>query len=168
MSGVLIERWRAHLRQRGYSPTSIKSAEDGGAEGLLLLTGYSGVAAGVAFGRVKLSYGRVEQLPRALSAREIAEAPLTGPNNNSSAVALVMTGASRLDSVRASSARISSPPESALVDLLFARVCASAKRRPSRQDFFVRESVFRVKGKAGRDRLAVVVSRRRCASSGNT
>lgn len=68
LSGILVERWCAHLRQQGYSPTSIRRKM----VVLKVFCSYwvrKGSLRESPFWRVKLSYGRVEQLPRALSAR---------------------------------------------------------------------------------------------------
>src|ERR1043165_4303238 len=70
VSGALIERWCAQLRQREYSPTSIRRKM----VVLKVFCSYwvrKGSLRESPFWRVKLSYGRVEQLPRALSAREM-------------------------------------------------------------------------------------------------
>src|SRR5437588_543248 len=70
LGGALIERWAAHLRQRGYSPTSIRRK-------MVVLRVFCsywvrrGTLRESPFWRVKLSYGRVEQLPRSLSEREM-------------------------------------------------------------------------------------------------
>src|ERR1700749_1919413 len=70
VSGALIERWCAHLRREGYSPTSIRRK----VVVLRVFCSYwvrKGSLRESPFWRVKLSYGRVEQLPRALSAFEM-------------------------------------------------------------------------------------------------
>src|ERR1041385_6289539 len=70
LSGAVIERWCAHLRQHEYSPTSIRRKM----VVLKVFCSYwvrKGSLRESPFWRVKLSYGRVEQLPRALSSREM-------------------------------------------------------------------------------------------------
>src|ERR1043165_8604062 len=70
VGGTLIERWCAPLRREGYSPTSIRRKM----VVLKVFCSYwvrKGSLRESPFWRVKLSYGRVEQLPRALSAREM-------------------------------------------------------------------------------------------------
>jgi site-specific recombinase XerD len=111
------------------------------------------------FWRVKLSYGRVEQLPRALSAREMRKLLSQARRNNSYAAAVLNDeGAAPLGSLRVSSPEYRSLRNLALVDLLFATgLRVGEVSSLDVQDFFTRESVFRVKGKGGRDRLAVVV-----------
>ncbi|HEX7176996.1 MAG TPA: tyrosine-type recombinase/integrase [Pyrinomonadaceae bacterium] len=158
VSGALIERWCAHLHQRGYSPTSIRRKM----VVLKVFCSYwvrKGSLRESPFWRVKLSYGRVEQLPRALSAREMRKLLSQAKRNNSSTTAFLNNeGAARLDSFRASSPEYRSLRNLALVDLLFATgLRVGEVSSLDVQDFFMRESVFRVKGKGGRDRLAVVV-----------
>ena len=158
VSGALLERWCAHLRQLGYSPTSIRRKM----VVLRVFCSYwvrKGSLRESPFWRVRLSYGRVEQLPRALSAREMRKLLSQARRNNSSAVAVLKDeGAAPLNSLRASFLEYRSLRNLALVDLLFATgLRVGEVSSLNVQDFFVRESVFRVKGKGGRDRLAVIV-----------
>jgi integrase/recombinase XerD len=158
LSGVLIERWCAHLRQQGYSPTSIRRKM----VVLKVFCSYwvrKGSLRESPFWRVKLSYGRVEQLPRALSASEMRKLLSQARRNNSSATAVLNDeGPAPLASLRVSSPEYRALRNLALVDLLFATgLRVGEVSSLDVQDFFVRESVFRVKGKGGRDRLAVVV-----------
>jgi len=158
LSGALIERWCAHLRQKGYSPTSIRRK-------MVVLKVFCsywvrrGSLRESPFWRVKLSYGRVEQLPRALSAREMRRLLSQAKKNNSSASPVL----NEEETVSPSPAKVSSPEyrrlrNLALVDLLFATgLRVGEVSALDVHDFFVRESVFRVKGKGGRDRLAIVV-----------
>src|SRR6185503_8539071 len=66
LSGVLIEQWAADLRSKGYSPASMRRK-------IVVLKVFCsywlrrGVLNESPFWRVKLSLGRIEQLPRALS-----------------------------------------------------------------------------------------------------
>jgi integrase/recombinase XerD len=116
-----------------------------------------GVLSESPFWRVKLSFGRVVQLPRALSETEMRG--LLGQAKKSECLARVLQEA---DYTRAPSINISSKYRAlrnlALVDLLFAtgmRVGEASSL--NLEDFLVADSVFRVKGKGGRDRLAIVV-----------
>src|ERR1041384_3133167 len=83
VSGALIERWCANLRQRGYSPTSIRRK-------MVILRVFcsywvrKGALRESPFWRIRLSYGRVEQLPRALSAREMRKLLSQAKKNDSS------------------------------------------------------------------------------------
>jgi integrase/recombinase XerD len=158
LSGALIERWCAHLRQHEYSPTSIRRKM----VVLRVFCSYwvrKGSLRESPFWRVKLSYGRVEQLPRALSAREMRKLLSQAIKNNSSATAFLNDEESaQANSLRASSHEYRAFRNLALVDLLFATgLRVGEVSSLNVQDFFMRESVFKVKGKGGRDRLAVVV-----------
>jgi site-specific recombinase XerD len=157
VSGALIERWCGHLRHRAYSPTSVRRKM----AVLRVFCSYwvrRGSLRESPFWRVRLSYGRVEQLPRALSAREMRKLLTQAKKNNAVTTHFNVWGAATPALLSASSPEYRSLRNLALVDLLFAtglRVGEASSLNV--QDFFVRESVFRVKGKGGRDRLAVVV-----------
>jgi site-specific recombinase XerD len=158
VSGAMIERWCAHLRHHEYSPTSIRRKM----VVLKVFCSYwvrKGSLRESPLWRVKLSYGRVEQLPRALSAREMRKLLSQARKDNSSAGTLPHgRSATRFDPSRASSPEYRSLRNLALVDLLFATgLRVGEVSSLNVQDFFMRESVYRVKGKGGRDRLAVVV-----------
>jgi integrase/recombinase XerC len=145
VSGAVIERWCAHLRQREYSPTSIRRKM----VVLKVFCSYwvrKGSLRESPFWRVKLSYGRVEQLPRALSAREMRKLLSQARKNNSSARALPHDkSATRLDPLRASSPEYRSLRNLALVDLLFATgLRVGEVSSLDVRDFFMRESVYRV------------------------
>lgn len=154
VNGTLIERWCAHLRQQGYSPTSIRRKM----VALRVFCSYwvrKGTLRESPFWRVKLSYGRIEQLPRALSAREMRKLLSQARKNDSS---LDDGWEAPSPSLRASSSEYRALRNLALVDLLFATgLRVGEVSALDVQDFFAREAVFRVKGKGGRDRLAVVV-----------
>lgn len=157
VSGALIERWSAHLRQHSYSPASIRRK-------MVVLRVFCsywvrrGSLRESPFWRVKLSYGRVEQLPRALSASEMRKLLSQARRDDSLADAVLTgNGATPPASVKVSSPEYRSLRNLALVDLLFATgLRVGEVSSLNVQDFFVREAVFRVKGKGGRDRLAVV------------
>ena len=158
LSGALIERWCAHLRQQGYSPTSVRRK----IVTLRVFCSYwvrCGSLRESPFWRVKLSYGRVEQLPRALSACEMRKLLFQARKNDSSTAAVLNEeGAAPSAPIRVSSREYRRLRNLALVDLLFATgLRVGEVSSLDVQDFFVREAVFRVKGKGGRDRLAVVV-----------
>jgi len=154
LSGALIERWCAHLRRQGYSPASIRRKM----AVLRVFCSYwvrRGSLRESPFWRVKLSYGRGEQLPRALSTREVRKLLTQAKRNNSPAAVLNDVGAALL---AVSSSEYRALRNLALVDLLFATgLRVGEVSSLNVQDFFVRESVFRVRGKGGRDRLALVV-----------
>lgn len=158
VSGAMIERWCAHLRQRGYSPASIRRK-------IVVLKVFSsywvrkGALRESPFWRIKLSYGRVEQLPRALSAREMRRLLSQARKKNSLADVVLSDGSEVMTLLlRVSSPEYRSLRNLALVDLLFATgLRVGEVSALNVHDFFVREAVFRVKGKGGRDRLAVIV-----------
>jgi integrase/recombinase XerD len=157
LQGTLIEEWAAHLRNEGYSPASMRRK-------MVVLKVFCsywlrrGLLTESPFWRVKLSLGRIEQLPRALSEPEIKGL-------------LAQAGRSQLNDLRRKGAvlarsrasRSSSRPyrdlrNLALVDLLFAtgmRVGEVSALNVT--DFLVTELVFKVQGKGGRGRLAYVV-----------
>jgi integrase/recombinase XerD len=158
VGGAMIERWCAHLRREGYSPTSIRRKM----VVLKVFCSYwvrKGSLRESPFWRVKLSYGRAEQLPRALSAREMRKL-LSQARKHGAPAPTVLD--SMIETPPAS-LRVSSPEyralrNLALVDLLFATgLRVGEVSALNVQDFFVREAVFRVKGKGGRNRLALVV-----------
>jgi site-specific recombinase XerD len=158
VSGALVERWCAHLRKQGYSPTSIRRKT----VVLRVFCSYwvrKGSLRESPFWRVKLSYGRVEQLPQALSAREMRKLLSQARRSNSFAATFLNDErATSSDSLRASSSEYRALRNLALVDLLFATgLRVGEVSSLNVQDFLVRESVYRVRGKGGRDRLAVVV-----------
>lgn len=156
MNSVVIEHWAAHLRQDEYSPASIRRKI------VVLKVFFSywtrrGVLTESPFWRVKLSLGRIEQLPRALSENEMRALLAQAGQNHSS---------TNKQSEESISARSHVCPgyrtirNLALVDLLFAtgmRVGEMAALNLA--DFLVQEAVFRVQGKGGRDRLAFAVDK---------
>src|SRR5215470_18485185 len=70
VDGALIERWAAHLREKEYSPASIRRK----IVVLKVFCSYwvrKGELTESPFWRVKLSFGRIEQLPRTLTEGEM-------------------------------------------------------------------------------------------------
>src|SRR5881227_1001648 len=70
LDSSVIERWAAYLREEKYAPASIRRK----IVVLKVFCSYwvrKGVLAESPFWRVKLSFGRIEQLPRALTEREM-------------------------------------------------------------------------------------------------
>lgn len=110
------------------------------------------------FWRVKLSLGRIEQLPRALSETEIqsllAHAGRTQPGN----VRRKGPVLARSRSTRSSSRDYRDIRNLALLDLLFATgMRVGEVSSLNVDDFSVTELMFKVHGKGGRGRLAYVV-----------
>jgi integrase/recombinase XerD len=157
LRGVLIEGWAAHLRKEGYSPASMRRK-------MVVLKVFCSywvrraVLTESPFWRVKLSLGRIEQLPRALT--EVEMQGLLAYAGRRHDAELVPRKASVLAKGRSarSSREYRALRNLSLVDLLFAtgmRVGEASSLDV--EDFLVTELVFRVQGKGGRDRLAYVV-----------
>lgn len=157
LGGTLIEQWAAHLRTEGYSPASMRRK-------MVVLKVFCsywlrrGFLNESPFWRVKLSLGRIEQLPRALSESEIqgllaqASRIQIGPVRRKGSVL------ARGQDARSSSRDYRNIRNLALVDLLFATgMRVGEVSALNVDDFLAAESVFRVKGKGGRGRLAYVV-----------
>ncbi len=155
LSGSVIEAWAAHLRQEGYSPASIRRK----IVVLKVFCSYwvrKGALPESPFWRVRLSYGRIEQLPRTLTEGEIRALLVEAERRRSAAA----DDGDSSDTTRDQSASITyrALRNLALVDLMFAtgmRVGETSSL--DLKDFVVEEGVFRVQGKGGRDRLAYVV-----------
>jgi integrase/recombinase XerD len=160
LDGSIIERWAAYLREEDYSPASIRRK-------MVVLKVFCsywvrrGDLKESPFWRVKLSFGRVEQLPRALTEREmrallrrawldysaISDTRINSEDSSQSPVKW-----------KASSSNYRALRDLALIDLLFATgIRVGEISALDIRDFFVREAAFRVQGKGGRDRLAFIV-----------
>jgi integrase/recombinase XerD len=162
LDGSMIERWAAYLRQEDYSPASIRRK----IVVLKVFCSYwvrKGDLKESPFWRVKLSIGRIEQLPRALTEREmrallrrawldystISDSRSNSEDTSQSALKLKW---------KASSCHYRMLRDLALIDLLFATgIRVGEVSALDIRDFFVREAAFRVQGKGGRDRLAFIV-----------
>lgn len=159
LDSSVIERWAAHLREEKYSPASIRRK----IVVLKVFCSYwvrKGVLRESPFWRVKLSFGRIEQLPRALTEREMRSL-LGRAWRNYMAVSIgreelkVETQAGKR---KASSRDYRALRDLALVDLLFATGMRVGEASAlDVRDYFTREAVFRVQGKGGRDRLAFLI-----------
>lgn len=155
---TFVENWAADLRLRNYSPASMKRKM----VVLKVFCSYwvrKGVLSESPFWRVKLSFERIKQLPRALSEVEIrsllAQATQSQSNLKVSRKGAVLA---RGKSYRGSLRTYRALRNLALVDLLFATgMRVGEVSALDLEDFLVSESLFRVKGKGGRDRLAVLV-----------
>ena len=158
LGGPLIEDWAAHLRQEGYKPASMRRK-------IVVLKVFCsywlrrGELLESPFWRVKLSFGRIEQLPRALTETEmrtlLAQA---GRSRVAGEVPRKGAALARSRSSHAPSRAYRALRNLALVDLLFATgIRVGEASALDLKDFVVAESVFRVQGKGGRDRLAFVV-----------
>nr|MDQ3745063.1 tyrosine-type recombinase/integrase [Acidobacteriota bacterium] len=159
LDGAVIERWAAYLRGKKYSPASIRRK----IVVLKVFCSYwvrKGVLTESPFWRVKLSFGRIEQLPRAITEREMRS--LLGRAWRNCLAASTGRGepgvANTSAKQRASSREYRALRDLALVDLLFATGMRVGEASAlDVRDYFIREAVFRVQGKGGRDRLAFIV-----------
>ena len=160
LDGAIIERWAAYLRQEDYSPASIRRK-------LVVLKVFcsywvrKGDLKESPFWRVKLSIGRIEQLPRALTEREmralLKRAWFDYSTTSNSRSSPEDTSQCKLK-WKASSYPYRTLRDLALIDLLFATgIRVGEVSALDIRDFFVREAAFRVQGKGGRDRLAFIV-----------
>lgn len=159
LDSSVIERWAAYLRKEKYSPASIRRK----IVVLKVFCSYwvrKGVLQESPFWRVKLSFGRIEQLPRALTEREMRS--LLGRAWRNYLAILTVRDESRLitysEQSKASARGYRALRDLALVDLLFATGMRVGEASAlDIRDYFTREAIFRVQGKGGRDRLAFVV-----------
>lgn len=158
LGAVQIEDWAAFLRKGGYSPASMRRK-------LVVLKVFCSywmrrrVLTESPFWRVKLSLGRIEQLPRTLTEVEIQEL-LAHAGRHCDAVCVQRKGSvfAKNKSTGSSSRQYRALRNLALVDLLFAtgmRVGEASSLNV--EDFFSTDLVFKVQGKGGRARLAFVV-----------
>lgn len=158
LSATDVENWAAHLRQEGYSPASIRRKM----VTLRVFCSYwvrKGTLPESPFWRVKLSFGRIEQLPRALTAGEISALLDQARKSYSTAeLSHKPDGANDPRSKQFSFSRYRALRNLALLDLLFATGMRVGEASAlDIRDFLVEEAVFRVQGKGGRDRVACVV-----------
>jgi site-specific recombinase XerD len=111
------------------------------------------------FWRVKLSFGRIEQLPRALTVGEISALLERARKTYLIVERRHQTKeATEPRNEQFSFGRYSALRNLALLDLLFATGMRVGEASAlDVRDFLVEEAVFRVQGKGGRDRVACVV-----------
>lgn len=157
LDGTLVERWAAHLRHEDYSPASIRRKM----VALRVFSSYwvrKGVLSESPFWRVKLSYGHIEQLPRSLTEHEMS-ALLTRAWRNYAAIDPEEPPLCKdLSAQSRSTLSYRALRNLAIVDLLFATgMRVGEVSALDVRDFFLKEATFRVHGKGGRDRLAVIV-----------
>jgi integrase/recombinase XerD len=158
LGGSIIEDWAGHLHKEEYAPASMRRK-------MVVLKVFCSywvrraVLAESPFWRVKLSLGRIQHLPRALTEVEMRDLLAhAGECHNAANVPRKGSVLARGQSSRASSREYRALRNLALVDLLFAtgmRVGEASSLNV--EDFRIAELVFRVQGKGGRDRLAYVV-----------
>jgi integrase/recombinase XerD len=111
------------------------------------------------FWRVKLSFGRIEQLPRTLTISE-TRALLAEARKNYVSAASTLEAADPEDCNGRPKRAYRILRNSALVDLLFATgVRVGEVANLDLADYLVKEAIFKVHGKGGRDRLAFAVDK---------
>jgi len=148
-----IELWSSYLRTKDYCAASVRRK----IVALRVFVAYwmrKGAIGESPFWRVKLSYGRIEQLPRNLTEREMQALLATA---RQSVLRLQISDAD-LAGLTQSSAVYRTIRDLAIIELLFAtgmRVGELSGLMLS--DYLPDETAFRVRGKGGVDRLAFVV-----------
>jgi integrase/recombinase XerD len=155
LTPAFIEEWANDLRMKSYSPASMKRKM----VVLKVFCSYwmrKGALSESPFWRVQLSFGRIQQLPRALTETEVRglltkageDQAVTEIRRKGSAIAKSNSGLNTYRAIR----------NLALVDLLFATgMRVGEVSSLDLPDFRIAEGCFRVKGKGGRDRLAFLV-----------
>ena len=158
LDSSFVEGWAAELRTRNYSPASLRRK-------LVVLKVFcsywvrKGILKESPFWRVKLSFGRMSQLPRSLSQAEMRGLLVQLKHSHTAAQLQRKSTKMATESMYHKSLRqYRALRDLALVDLLFATgMRVGEVSALDIEDFVISESVFRVKGKGGRDRLAFVV-----------
>jgi integrase/recombinase XerD len=156
VKGPVIERWAAHLKQQEYAPASIRRK-------IVVLKVFCsywvrrGVLKESPFWRVKISFGRIQQLPRTLTEDE-TRALLSSARGARAGRRQQGTTKGKLKPLKATNGGYRKVRDLALVDLLFATgMRVGEVSSLDVKDFSSQEAVFRVRGKGGRDRLAFTV-----------
>lgn len=156
LGSTAIEDWAAHLRTARYSPTSVRRK----IVVLKVFFGYwvrKGTLQESPFWRVKLSLGKVNQLPRALTEREMKALLVQASRTHSRAFPQIEES-SLVRTANGSRAPYRAIRNLALVDILFAtgmRVGEVSALNVA--DFLVDEAMFKIKGKGGRARVGFAV-----------
>lgn len=157
LAGNTIEAWAAHLRTLGYAPASMRRK----IVVLKVFCGYwlrRGVLNESPFWRVKLSFGRIEQLPRALTESEMRGLLEQAGKSQRTRLARKGPVLARGDRRSNSGREYRAIRNLALIDLLFATgMRVGEVSSLNVDDFSSTELLFRVRGKGGRDRLAYIV-----------
>jgi site-specific recombinase XerD len=156
VDGTVIERWAAHLKQQEYAPASMRRK-------IVVLKVFCsywvrrGVLAESPFWRVKISIGRIQQLPRTLTEDE-TRALLLQVRRSGAASKPLKPGTRIFRPLQASDPLYRKSRDLALIELLFATgMRVGEVSGLDTKDFSAQEAVFKVRGKGGRDRLAFTV-----------
>lgn len=158
VSGTVIEEWAAKLRDESYAPAFIRRK----IAALKVFCAYwvrKGAIKQSPFWRVKLSFGRVEQLPRTLTESEM-RALLSETRKTYECAMQSLNGKHPIDCNGRPKLAFRILRNSALVDLLFATgVRVGEVSALDLSDYFADEDIFKIHGKGGRDRLAFAVDK---------
>lgn len=158
LRGSHIENWAAHLREKEYSPASIRRK----IVVLKVFCSYwvrNGILLESPFWRVKISYGRIEQLPRTLTEIEIKGLLIQAKYDRSIANCKQNKRKENLiQAAKPSSRDYRTLRNLALLELLFATgMRVGEVSSIDIKDFLTEEDIFKIKGKGGRERLAFIV-----------
>jgi site-specific recombinase XerD len=146
LGGNDIEKWAAHLRQKGYSPASIRRK-------MVILKVFftywvrQGILSESPFWRIKLSFGRIVQLPRTLTEGEMRGLLEQALSNYS----LLKIGEKEVDSQAKSSSRnYRFLRNLVILELMFATGMRVGEISSiDIKDFLPKEALFKVHGKGG-------------------
>jgi integrase/recombinase XerD len=156
LKGSHIEHWADHLKQKRYSPASIRRK----IVVLKVFCSYwvrNGALPESPFWRVKISYGRIEQLPRTLTEIEMRSL-LTRAHQDYSIVKYKQNEVNKSLLKKASSRNYRNLRNVALLELLFATgMRVGEVSSVDIKDFLIEEATFKIQGKGGRERLAFIV-----------
>lgn len=151
-----IEHWADYLRQKRFSSASIRRK----IVVLKVFCSYwvrNGVLSESPFWRVKISYGRIEQLPRTLTEIEMRSL-LTRAHQDYSIAKCKQNGINKSLLKKASSRNYRNLRNVALLELLFATgMRVGEVSSVDIKDFLSEEAIFKIQGKGGRERLAFIV-----------
>lgn len=146
LSGTVIEQWAAHLRHEGYMPASMRRK----IAVVKVFCSYwvrKGELRESPFWRVKLSIGRIQQLPKSLNERDMG-ALLTQAREHHAVRASYPKGPTNAHGRRATGATYRALRDWALVDLLFATgIRVGEASTLDIEDFAAQDGVFMIKGK---------------------
>lgn len=156
LTGSHIEHWAAHLKQTRYSPASIRRK----IVVLKVFCSYwvrNGALPESPFWRVKISYGRIEQLPKTLTEIEMRSL-LTRAHQDYSVTKYKQNEINKSLCRKASCRNYRSLRNVALLELLFATgMRVGEVSSIDIKDFLIEEAIFKIQGKGGRERLAFIV-----------
>jgi integrase/recombinase XerD len=156
LKGIHIENWAAHLEEKGYSPASIRR-KIGVLKVFFSYWVRNGELPESPFWRVKISYGRIEQLPRTLTEAEMRKLLNEAQNKyeinkNKGAEAVLCSNSATKTYL--------SLRNLALVELLFATgMRVGEVSSIDLKDFLVNDALFKITGKGGRERLSFIVDK---------